>query len=404
MTAQNKKARIPRNVVLLSFTSLLTDLSSEPIIAALPFFLLNVLGVATPLIGLIEGVADGAATGLRAVSGFLSDRLKKRKPIVFSGYALSGVSKALFYFAGSWVAVLVLRFADRVGKGMRGAPRDALVADSTPAAIRGRAFGLHRALDPLGAVLGLGAGAAIIHFFSPSAKVMSEAIFRTIVLASIAPALVCLIPLVFVRDVAVGARPQDEGKSGSGAEVKSPGGMVSKPFLIFLAVSVLFHLGNSSDAFLLLRTQTVRTPLPLLFLALAAFNLVTAASAYPVGALSDRIGRRKLILMGWTLYAAIYFGFGLVKTPEAALGLFVVYGAYYGALEPVSRAFIADLVPPERRASAYGVYFGCMGFALLAASVIAGWLWQHFSPAAPFFFGSGMAVAAAAAFGALARK
>lgn len=407
MDAGDKKVRIPRNVILLSLTSMFTDLSSEPIFAALPFYLLNVLRVATPLIGVIEGVADGAATGLRAASGFLSDRLGKRKPIVFSGYAVSGISKALFYFAGNWAAVLGLRFADRVGKGVRGAPRDALVADSTPAAIRGRAFGLHRAMDPLGAVLGLGAAAAIVHFLSPSARFMSAGVFRTIVLVSMVPALLCLVPLAFVRDVAFGSPAQGKelsGKGGSGGTVGGPAGMGSKSFVVFVAVSVLFYLGNSSDAFLLLRTQTVKTPLALLFATLAAFNLVTVASAYPAGVLSDRIGRRKLILIGWTIYAAIYLGFALVKTPQAALALFLIYGGYYGALEPVSRAYIADLVGPERRASAYGVYYACAGFAVFAASVIAGWLWQTFSPAAPFFFGSAMAVAATAAFGALARK
>jgi len=378
-------AALDRNVKVLGVVSLLNDLSSEVAVRTLPLFLANVLGVKTGIIGLIEGIAESTATLLKIASGYLADRLGKRKALTVWGYGLSGFTKPLLYFANTWGLVLVVRFLDRVGKGVRTAPRDALIADVTPAQHRGRAFGFNKAMDKAGAVAGLLFAAWILSIMQSGQATLTHAAYQALVLLSVIPG----IAAVLLVAVAV-------------SEPASPPGKLSKTSLLgwhsldnrfkaFLGVIVLFTLGNSSDAFLMLRAQTVGLSTTEIFLLLAAFNLVVTVSSLPGGILSDRLGRRRLITAGWLIYAFIYLGLGVATAAWHVGLLYILYGFYYGAFQGAASALVADLVPPERRGTAYGLFNGAIGVTVFPASLIAGLLWQWFSPAAPFFFGAAVA-------------
>lgn len=387
------------NVFFLGLVSLLTDISSEMTITILPLFLANVLGVKTSIIGLIEGVAESTATLLKIFSGWLSDRLGNRKALTALGYGLSTLSKPFLYFANTWGLVLAVRFTDRVGKGVRTAPRDALVADSTAPGMMGKSFGFHRAMDTAGAFLGQVLAAGIVFLLQQGALEMVRGTFQTLVLVAIIPAaLAVLIVLLFVREPrrapreapAVPATTRSDPNPGQGGLVAAFKAFDLR-FRLFLAIVVLFTLGNSSDAFLILRAQNLGLSVFQIFLMLAFFNLVYSSASIPAGILSDRFGRRGIIALGWGAYALIYLGFALAKSPWQVWLLFILYGLYYGAAEGVARALVADLVPSERRGTAYGLYNGAVGVTVLPASLIAGALWQMISPAAPFYFGAGLA-------------
>jgi MFS family permease len=386
--------QLPRNVWAVSLTSFFMDISSEMVINILPLFLSNVLGIKTNIIGVIEGVAEATASLLKLFSGWLSDRLKARKWLAVVGYGLSAVSKPFFYFASSWGAIAAIRWVDRVGKGIRTAPRDALVADSVNNEQRGLAFGFHRAADTAGAALGILIAFLIIRYTQTNPLVLSIGTFRTIVLFSLVPAFLAVIALVTgTRDVPV---------TGQRKAPKFAFGSLGKPFVIFMVIVSIFTLGNSSDAFLVLRAQdrgvTVSGILALLF----AFNLVYTLVSTPAGSLSDRIGRRKLIIGGWLFYAVVYIGFGLAQTPLHIWVLYILYGLYYGMAYGTANALIADLVPAEMRGTAYGTYNAVIGIIAFPASLIAGILWQGvgtwqgFGASAPFLFGGLLAFLASA--------
>ena len=393
---EKKILGVSRNVFFLGWVSFLTDVSSEMIFTVMPLFLLNVLKVGTPIIGLIEGLAEGTASLLKLVSGWLSDRLGQRKSLAVFGYGLSTLAKPFLYIASSWGVALAIRWTDRVGKGIRSAPRDALVADSTSPSEMGRSFGFHRGMDTMGAVLGLALAALIVYLVEKGGFELTWHAFRTLVLAGIGPAvLAVLILLFFIREKKRGAQ-QKPGEPATAQSVREAPAKTTldKRFKLFLIIMVLFTLGNSSDAFLILRAQNLGFSVFWVLILFVAFNLVYALAAMPAGVISDRLGRKRVIVVGWTIYALSYLGLALASAKWQVWLLFALYGLYYGISEGVTRAFVSDLVPVERRGTAYGWYHAAVGISLLPASVIAGLLWQYVSPAATFYFGAGMAGAA----------
>ena len=387
--AERRILGFSRNVFFLGWASCLTDISSEMTITTLPLFLANVLGVKTPIIGLIEGIAESTATLLKIISGWLSDKLGRRKALTVAGYSLSAIAKPFLYLANAWPIVLGLRFTDRMGKGIRTSPRDALLADSTPLNEMGKSFGLHRAMDSLGAVIGLGLAAIIVFFLQRANLELARHTYQTLVLVATVPAfLAVLLIIALVREPKRTATADAKSVEASRPASQTP---FARRFRLFLAVMVIFTLGNSSDAFLILRAQNLGSSVLHILIILVLFNAVYSLVSLPAGILSDRFGRRGTIAIGWSIYALIYLGFAIASARWQVWLLYVLYGLYYGATDGVAKAFVADLVPAERRGTAYGLYNGAVGVTVLPASVIAGWLWQAFSPAAPFFFGAVLA-------------
>ncbi len=396
-----------RNVFFLGVVSFLTDVSTEMIFTLVPLFLLNVLRVGMPVIGLIEGIAEGTASLLKVLSGWLSDRLGRRKGLAVFGYSVSTLAKPFLYFATIWGVVAAVRFVDRVGKGIRTSPRDALVADSTPPEEMGKSFGLHRGMDTAGAVIGLSVAAMVVYLVQRGGLELTRDAFQTIVLVGIVPAvLAVLVLLFFVRERGKGA--DSRGVSCPANGQPSGAAQTNKGFdfrfKLFLAVTVVFTLGNSSDAFLILRAHSLDFSVPQILLLFVAFNLVYALVALPAGLVSDRLGRKGVIVVGWSIYALAYLGLAVASEAWHVWLLFALYGLYYGVAEGVSRAFVCDLVPAERRGTAYGLYHTAVGLSLLPASLIAGWLWHLVGPEAPFFFGAAMAGAAMLGFVLLIRE
>lgn len=385
--------RLPRNVWAVSVTSFLMDVSSEMVMYILPLFLANVLGVKTSVIGLIEGVAEATASILKLFSGWLSDRMRQRKWLAVIGYGLSALTKPFFLFAATWEAIAAVRWVDRVGKGLRTAPRDALIADSIDPKQRGLAFGFHRAADTAGALVGLLIAMFVVWLAQAGSADLSEQTFRTVVIVSLIPAVLAVISL------AVGAK--DVTVKGQRAAPKFAFRALGRPFMIFMVIVGIFTLGNSSDAFLVLRAQDLGVSVVGILAMVATFNLIYALISTPAGSLSDRIGRRKLIVGGWLVYALIYLGFGLAQTGWQVWVLYALYGGYYGMAYGTANALVADLVPAELRGTAYGSYNAIIGLLAFPASVIAGVLWQGvgawrgFGPAAPFIFGGTLALIAA---------
>jgi MFS family permease len=385
-------ADLPRNVWAVSLTSFFMDISSEMVINLLPLYLLNVLGARTSVIGLIEGIAEATSSLLKLFSGWFSDRLRARKWLAVAGYGLSTLVKPWFYFASTWEAVALIRWADRVGKGIRTAPRDALVADSVSEKQRGLAFGFQRAADTAGATVGLLIALLVVWLVQSNASLLSKYAFQAVVLFSLAPALLAVLVLAIgARDVPItGQRPAPR------LALKALG----RPFIAFILIVGLFELGNSSDAFLILRAQNLGLSVTGVLGMLIVFNLVYTLVSGPAGALSDRIGRRKLVISGWLIYAAIYLGFGLAQTAVAVVLLYILYGLYYGLAYGTSKALIADLVGEQVRGTAYGTYNAMLGIMDFPASLIAGILWQGvgawagFGPSAPFLFGAVLALVA----------
>ncbi len=374
---------------MLGVVSLLTDASSEMIYPLLPLFLATTLGISATFIGLIEGLADSTASLLKLGSGWWSDRLGRRKAIVIVGYTLSACARPLVALAGAGWHVLAIRVTDRVGKGVRTAPRDALLAAATPPASWGKAFGFHRAMDHTGAVIGPLIATVLLALGLTDLRVLFA-------LAAI-PGLLAVVVLVSaVREHAPAHR-------ASGPPVRLSLSPFSLRFKGVLAVVTLFTLGNSSDAFLLLKANAVGIGpawIPLLWILL---HLTKAASSTPAGALSDRIGRPRLILAGWLVYAVVYAGFGLSGTAWQMWVLFALYGLFFGLTEGVEKAYVADLAPAEHRGTAYGLYHASVGLAALPASLLMGLVWDRLGPPAAFAVGAGLALVASILFVAVLR-
>jgi MFS family permease len=370
-----------RNVAALGIVSLLTDASTEMILPVLPLFVTGVLHGSVASVGVIEGVAECTATVLRLGSGWLSDRTQQRRPFLFFGYGLSAVAKGALALAGSWGGVLGLRFADRVGKGLRNPPRDALIADSVDERALGNAFGFHRALDTLGAAIG-----PLLAFFVLSRWPGG---FRRVFAWSIVPAVLSIAVIaLFVR------APRPRPRLAKPPATGDPGAA----FRRFLVAAGVFSLASSSTAFLLLRAHQAgfsNRAVPLVYL---LYNLVYALLAWPVGAWSDRIGRRGLLLAAYATFAIVYAVFAWSATRTAVVAGFVLLGLHSALLEGSQRSMIADLVPAGRRATAYGIYYTVVGIALLPASIVAGALWDRVGPAVALGVDAGLAVVAAMLF------
>ena len=397
MKPRNTLRKLHPNIWIVTATSFLTDISSEMIVYLIPLFLSNVLGVRMAYIGLIDGIAETTASLLKVYSGALSDKLGQRKWLAVIGYGVSTIAKPFLYFANSWGWVLGVRFSDRVGKGIRTAPRDALVAASTDENNRGLAFGLHRAGDTAGAFLGIAIAAWIVWLTQKGALQITREAFQTAVLASIIPAVLAVIVL--------GVGAAEVGGSGKGVERKRLSFKEIDPrFGKFLLITILFTLGNSSDSFIILRAQERGLNVLQTLLMLMTFTAIYTILSGPLGALSDKIGRRKLIIGGWVAYGLVYLGFAFASAGWQIWTLFGLYGIYYAATEGVAKAFVADLVPEAQRGAAYGWFNAAIGITALPASLLAGLLWQGlgqwagFGASAPFFFGAALALAAGILF------
>ncbi len=385
---------LPRNVWIATITSFLTDVSSEMILNLVPLFLANVLGVSTAVIGLIDGIAETTSSLLKGASGWLSDRVQGRKWLAVIGYALSAVAKPALYFVMTWQGVLGVRFADRTGKGIRTSPRDALIADSIDEHHRGMAFGLHRAGDTAGAVLGLVIALLVVVATQAQALDLSRDTFQKLVLFGIVPAFLAVIIL------AVWAKDVPAKKKTDPARLRWSA--LNPQFKSFLVIVGIFTLGNSSDGFLVLRAQERGLNVAGIIGMLITFNVVYAVFSGPLGVLSDRIGRQRLIVFGWLTYGLIYLGFALAQSAAQVWVIYTLYGLYYAAAEGTAKALIADLISPEQRGTAYGFYNAVVGLMALPASLLAGILWQGigswkgFGADAPFLAGAVLSLGAVA--------
>jgi MFS family permease len=376
-------AKLDRNVYALSAVSFFTDASSEMIYPLLPIFLTGTLGASAGVLGVIEGAAETTASLLKLASGWWSDRVGRRKPLIVAGYGLASLARPLVAVAQSAGAVLAIRVVDRIGKGIRGAPRDALIADSVDESVRGRAFGFQRAADHAGAVVGpLIAFAVLTWWHTPLRRVFW--------LAAIPGIIAVIIVVVFVREPAKTA-------SATAGPVTPPHGPLPKRFWAALGAVTLFTLGNSTDAFLLLRATQLGVPIALAPILWAMLHLVKSAASTPGGMLSDRIGRKPAVIAGWSIYALVYLLFATATEPWHAWLLFAVYGLYFGLAEGPERAMVADIVPGGKRGLAYGWYNLSIGIAALPASVVFGLIWDRFGSATAFTFGAAMAGLAALA-------
>jgi len=368
------------NIILLGITSLLTDISSEMVYPILPVFLITVLGASPAILGLIEGIAESSASLLKVFSGYFSDKIKLRKPFTIIGYAGSTFGKLFLYISQSWGMVLCGRVIDRFGKGVRTAPRDALIAESAKEGKRGAAFGLHRAMDTLGAT----AGVAIAYFLVTRFK----GPLRDVFLFSLIPAFLGVLVLFFVRE----KKAQENPASSKRLEFRWRA--LDKRLKLFLVFTFIFTLGNSSNQFLLLRAKNLGSPLAQVILFYLVYNIVYALVAYPASRLSDKIGRKKLLVLGYFFYGLVYLGFALNKSLNMFWVLFGVYGLYIGFTEGVEKALVADIAPVNLRATAIGLHATFVGIGLLPASLLAGLLWKFLGAAAPFYFGGILGIAA----------
>jgi len=382
---------MPRNVIALSVVSLLNDTSSEIIYPLLPAFLFLALGASPFAIGVIEGFAESVASLLKLFSGYISDRFGTRKLLVFIGYALAAVTRPFLAFAGTWPQVLAVRMTDRVGKGIRGAPRDALIAGSVPKKDRGFAFGFNRAADHFGAVLGPIAAFLLLILFAVDPQNPTLREYQQVFLFASVPVVIGLLIVgIFVRENA---------KKPSAATEPAPPLKLSLRgfdgnFKRYLVVVAVFTLSNSTDAFLLLRaTQVGISPavLPLLWMTLHFSKVVFSLLG---GGLSDRFGRKALIISGWIVYALVYCGFAFVSSPWQCWALFIIYGAYFGLTEGVEKAFVADMVPEGKRGTAYGLYNLAIGITVFPASLLFGLLWTEFNEVTAFVISAGVSILA----------
>jgi MFS family permease len=376
---------LPAGVWLLGAVSLLNDVASEAIYPLLPFFLTTVLGATAMSLGVIEGAAEAVSSVLKVISGTLSDRWRRRKPIVVLGYSLSGAARPFISVAGSWWAVFALRFVDRVGKGIRGAPRDAMLADFADRANRGRVYGFHRAMDHAGAVAGPLLATAFLLAFPHR--------YRTLFALTAIPGVATVVLLLLVKenkaDLKVGpVNPQSHIRDSHAA--------LPSPLRRYLVVLSVFTLGNSADAFLLLRLTEAAGGPQLIPLFWSMLHVVKMAASFVGGSASDRVGRRPLIAVGWVVYAIVYAGFAVSASLRALLSWFFVYGIYYGCVEGAERALVADFARPTERGAAFGIYNAVAGIGALVSSVVFGLVWTTLGASAAFASGAALALVAAA--------
>lgn len=373
------------NIVLLGITSLLTDISSEMVYPLLPVYLVVTLGASPATLGLIEGVAESLASLLKVFSGYFSDKIKYRKPFAIFGYSSSALGKLLLYISTNWMFVLFARAIDRFGKGVRTAPRDALIAESSSANKRGASFGLHRAMDTLGAAIGV-----LIAYYLITHR---QGNFKSVFLLSLIPACLGVLFLFLVKEKRIAPKAKAEK-----IKLEFKWGALDKRLKLFLIFTFIFTLGNSSNQFLLLRAQKLGNPLPVVILLYLFYNLTYAFVSYPASRLSDRIGRKKLIVLGYFFYGLVYLGFAINNSTSNFWFLFGLYGLYIGFTEGVEKALLVDIAPVNLKATVIGLHATLIGIGLLPASLFAGLLWKFLGPAAPFYFGGFMGILASAGF------
>jgi len=374
MQKDRKHFGFGRNVIVTGLVSFFMDLSSEMIYPLVPLFLSTTLGVNKSVIGLIEGIAESTASLLRVFSGWFSDRVGDRKWLMAAGYGISTLSRPLIALAAGWQHVLGSRFVDRFGKGIRVAPRDALIAESTDRAYLGRAFGLQRAMDTFGAVVGPATAFFLLGIFSNN--------YRTVFWFSMVPGVIAVLLIIFF--IKEKKRPVMSHTERPVLTMKH----FDWRFKFFIAIAAVFALGNSSDVFLILRAQQTGIPAVMIPVVYLVFNLVYSLSAIPAGIASDRFGMKRVILSGFVLFAILYYGFAVVADVKSIWVLFALYGLYMGLTEGTQKAFLATIIPAEFKATAFGVYNTIVGLAMLPASLLGGWLWDSVSPAATFYFGA----------------
>lgn len=382
-----KVTALPKTVWILGLASLFTDISSEMIHSVLPLFLVTSLHASASIVGLIDGLGETIASTLKFFSGVLSDHLGRRKPLLIAGYALSVLVKPLFALAPNVLIVLIARCLDRTGKGIRAAPRDALVADVTEPAFRGAAYGLRQALDSIGAFIGPIIALVVLAYANND--------YRLVFWVALVPGIIT-IALLFLGIQEPARHVETKGNAlllnwGSISNLGSG-------FWLVFAAAMIFTLGNSSDAFILLRAKQVGVASNLVPIVLVVMNVVYAATAYPVGKLSDRVGRKAVVLISFGLYALVYAGFAVCNSSWQIWVLLCFYGLYLGLSQGTLLAITADRVPPDRRGTAFGLLNLSIGIGLLPASLLGGWLWDTASPQATFWTGSVFAIAALLVF------
>jgi MFS family permease len=400
-----------RNVFYVGLVSLFMDVSSEMVYPLVPLFLTGVLGATRTTVGVIEGIAEATASILKVFSGWLSDRLGKRKLLMGVGYGVSVLSRPVIANAGTWLEVLSARFIDRFGKGVRTAPRDAIIADSTTTAKLGAAFGFHRTMDTIGATIGPALAFVLLYFYTDN--------LRLVFYASTVPAVIAVLVIVFfVKEKrpggvggprGLGTEAGAEGRGGRGPEERQelPRLSISSfngPFRHYIVVIGIFSLATFSDAFLILRAANLGIDKGLITVVYLLFNVVYAVSSTPMGILADRVGLKRMVLLGFVFYSVIFAAIGSAYAPLHMWVLFPLYGVYKGMSVGAQRAYLASLAPIERKATAFGVYHMVVGLMLLPASIIAGLLWDAWGPGAAFYFGSALSLLAAVyfAFGSMA--
>ena len=372
-----------RNVFFVGLLSFFGGISQDVFSPILPIYLTTVLGFDKAFVGIAEGVVSASVNVFKVVSGFLSDKSKKQKPLIFIGYFFSMVSRPLLAFFTSPASIVGLRLLDGAGKGVKDPPKDVLIAGSAAKEARGKSFGIARMLDTMGSVVGPLVLFGLLYLFKDSTT-----LYHNILLFTAVPLIITLCVLVFkVREA--------PGASAKAGTPSAPREKLSPTFYLFLTIVITFSLGNSSDAFLILRARNIGVTLLDIPLVIALFNLVYALAAVPFGSLSDRIGRISTMLIGWSAYVLVYLGFGLASEAYMIWILYAFYGIYYATSEGVARALLTDIVGAGHRGRAFGLYGTAVGIAGLPASFFAGFLWDRFGPQVPFYFGAAMAGLAA---------
>ena len=372
---------IPRNVFVLGLVSFAADISSEMLYPVLPIFLTTTLGTPVSVVGIIEGIAEGTAGASKAPAGWLSDRMPRRRPLVAFGYGLAAFGKLLLALSFIWPQALVARFGDRLGKGIRTSPRDALLADSSTPANRGRVFGFHRAMDTTGAVIGPLIGLALIELFGKNH-------LRLVFLLAVVPAIASVVLVSLARE-----RKRDVPQHAERVHIDLSGAPAR--YWMFIGVSLLFAFGNSSDVFLLLRAKDLGMGLTALILAYVVYNISYAGLSFPMGIVADRFGARRMLAAGFFVFGLVYLGFAWADRPAYVWLLFAAYGIPLAMTEGIGKAFVSNMVPADRRGSLIGLYQTGIGLTAVVASVLAGQLWDRVDPAAPFVLGASTGIAAA---------
>jgi MFS family permease len=383
---------IPRPVWILGWVSLATDAATEAVYPLLPFFLTRVLGASAVSLGIVEGAAEAVNSVLKIVSGRMADRSRSKRPLVLLGYGVSSLARPFIAVTRTWEQVFAVRVLDRIGKGVRGAPRDAMLATWATPETRGKVYGFHRAMDHMGAVIGPALASLFLLFYPGE--------YRTLFALTIVPGAIAVVLIFFVREERTGTvRTPNEGRS----EVRTANEVVSDPrtrnvaplpreFKLFMLVLSSFTLGNSTDAFLLLKLTDAAGSARLIPLMWAALHLVKAATSLVGGNWSDRIGRRTVIASGWLVYAVVYAGFAMSESLPVLFSWFLLYGFYFGFTESTEKALVADLAPSARRGFAFGIYTAVQGLGALAASVLFGVLWSAYGAGVAFVAGAALAL------------